>query len=263
MSVRIFGSALLVVVACTTSVTRAEDTHDVTLSLSAERSDYYAGEPLRLSLTIKNESDHDVYGFFRLWPPDEENAILYRRAGEPFRPLGRSRRDPATEKLLNEVDLVSLPMKVPPRQEKRSEIQVVLDPATRQVVLGVPGDYEFVVESRLWSSAGTHRGARLRSDVARVHVASATDDDRALLAEFLDKDLATLVETWPFPPRLDESSIVNAAAFLDRHPRGSYSDKLRQALVKGLHYRVVREQASEGDKALYERMRAEGDDPAR
>lgn len=255
---------VLVVIACTTAAARAEDDHDVVLSLSAERPDYYIGEPLRLSLTVKNQSDHDVYGFFRLWPPDERVTVFYRRAGEPFRALGRVGPDSSSEKLLNEVDVVSLPAKVSPRQEKRTEMQVVLDPATRQIVLGAAGDYEFLVECRLWSSPGTGTSAGVvRSDVAHVHVASPSDEDRAALAEFLAKDLAHLVETWPFPPPLQDASIASAAAYLDRHPRGPYSERVREALLRGLHHRVLRREASERDKALYERMRAEREDSPR
>ncbi len=208
---------VLFVIACTTAAARAEEDHDVVLSLSAERPDYYIGEPLRLSLTVKNESDHDVYGFFRLWPPDERITLLYRRAGEPFRALGRISPDSSSAKLLNEVDVVSLPAKVSPQQEKRSEMQVVLDPATQQIVLGAAGDYEFMVECGLWSSAGTDTSAGVvTSDVAHVHVASPTNEHREALSEFLAKDLARLVETWPFPPPLEDRSIANAAAYLDR-----------------------------------------------
>jgi hypothetical protein len=255
---------LLAVTMCARAAVGAKEDHDVVLSLSPERSDYYIGEPLRLSLTVKNESDQDLYGFFGLWPPDERITILYRRGGEPLRALGRAKPDSSSEKVLNEMDVVKLPAKISPRQERRSEMQVVLDPATLQVVLGAAGDYEFVVECRLWSSASVNGDAGVvRSDVAHVHVSTPRNEDQEVLSEFLAKDLARLVEAWPFPPALESTSIANAAAFLDRHPRGPYSEKVREALLRGLRHRVLRRQASERDKALYERMRAESDQSLR
>ena len=236
-----------------------DDQHDFVLTLATERSDYYVGEPLRLGLTIKSESDHDIYGFFRLWPPDDRTTVLYRRAGEPFRALGRVKSDAQSETVLNEVDVVTLPMKLAPKQEKRTERQIVLDPATGQVILEAAGDYEFAVECRLWSAKGS--GKIVRSDTAVVHVTAPTDAEREALSEFLAKGLAGLVEVWPFPPVLQSGSIANAAAFLDHHPRGRYSDKVRDALVRGLRHRVLRSEANEHEKALYEKMKAERDEP--
>ena len=73
----LFALGVLALAAFGTQATaRGDNEHDLVLTLAAERSDYYVGEPLRLGLTIKNESNHEAYGFFRLWPPDDRKSVV-------------------------------------------------------------------------------------------------------------------------------------------------------------------------------------------
>jgi hypothetical protein len=56
------------------------------MTLSAERSTYYLGEPVRLTVVIRNESDESLAGFFGVASGKAE--VHYRRRGLPFMRFG-------------------------------------------------------------------------------------------------------------------------------------------------------------------------------
>lgn len=229
-----------------------DESADVTLTLSTDHSRYYVGEPVRLGLTVRNDSGRDVSGFFDLVPPHERTSVFIRRSGQSFERLDFAKRDSRTEYLLNQVHIVRVPMTVPPKQERRSEMYIAARPQSPQLVLAEPGEYEFYVEQRAWIGKAE---AVLQSDIALVHVEAAPSQYREALSEYLSKGLPSLLRSWPFPPPLDKESVANAAAFLDHHPQGPYSDRIREALVRGLRHRIERKRATADEAELYEKLK--------
>jgi hypothetical protein len=223
----------------------------VTLSISTDRADYYVGEPVRLRLTVRNESDRAVEGYFQFVSLEGRLVVKYRRVGQAFASFGGRRQRPRT---LEGVNVQQAPMKVGARQEGEASAAIAQDWSTGRLVLEQPGDYEFYVECRPWPDDS---GAILRSDLALVRVVAAPDSQKDAFAEYVASGLPVIVQAWPFPPLLNHESIAQAAAFLDHHPIGPYSDHVRWALTAGLQHRVLRRRASAEERELYEKLKAE------
>src|SRR5574341_819859 len=78
--------AVLAAFMATTLPAAAQQAGRVSLSLGADRTAYYLGEPVRLTLTVRNEGDEVVVGRFQIFAAHEKFSIYFRRKGDAFRP---------------------------------------------------------------------------------------------------------------------------------------------------------------------------------
>jgi len=216
-----------------------------TISLGSDRSAYYIGEPVRLTLTITNVSDENMSGHFRLGPQNKRMAIYYRVIGERFQQLPRRQINTTR-------DVVVSPMRLGPNEERKSEALVLLDGTSTRFLLDQAGNYEFYAEGQPWRAQPTDV---VRSGTIQVRIEPPPDRDKEAYAEYIEKALARVVEGLILPS--DYVSTEDAAAFLDRYPSSAYSQHVRKGLVQILRYRVVNNRAKPEEKALYQRLRAE------
>jgi len=245
-------AAFLLFGSLTPSARSADQATNVTVALSTDQPRYYVGELVRLELAIRNDSDRELSGFLDLMPPHEGTALFFRRSGQPFDRLDFSKRDSQTENLLDRIRIVRVPITIAPNSERRSAMYVITRPHSPQLVFDEPGVYELYLEHRSWSGRDE---TVLRSDTALVHVEAPPNQYREALSEYLAKGLPSLLRSWPFPPPLDQESAANAASFLEHHPKGPYSDKVREALVRGLRHRIERKRATADEAELYEKLK--------
>jgi hypothetical protein len=231
---------------------QAQALSDVSVSLSADGSAYYVGEPIRLSLTVRNDSDRPVSGYFHLIPANESTRILVRRSGQSFGELDFWKPDAQTEKLLQRVDYVRLPAMLAAKQESRNEMNLITLPRSAALALDAPGDYEIYVECTLKLEG---QETSLRSGVVRVRIAVPHAEQQQALSEYLGKGLPTLLAYWPFAAPLSPQLTADADAFLDHHPSGAYSDHVRKAFVRALRQHIQQKRASPKDVDIYDKLK--------
>jgi hypothetical protein len=230
---------------------------EVTLRLSSNRTTYYVGEPLQLTLTVRNDGSDGAWGYLTL--ADEETEIEYRRSGKGFTRFGQSRSEAPSSRFLP-LTAGRFPLVLKPGEEARSQIVLVEDPPFGgQLVLGQPGTYEFRVVCRPRPRSAER--LMMESDVLQVRVEAPPVGQEEVLADYVRSNLPPFV--WAAEGLLprDPTALKRAAEFIDRHPSGPYSQHVREALLKALRFRVRREKPTEEERQLFDRLRADAPSP--
>jgi hypothetical protein len=225
---------------------------EVTLSVATDRSSYYRGERLRLSLSARNVTDHDVWALLHLDPTTGGTQVFYRPPGATAFSRLRCFLDAAGEgsvaarrlaaggEISHHVDL-SL---------------TALNRAAQELLLDRLGIYEFRVTYVDW---GDDPNAVLESNTVAVEVVDAPAGERAAQAAYTT-DLAYLAQvTDASRTFVRPEGMIAAAAFVERFPHSRYVDPVRTGLLKWLDYRVRTQRASADERALLEKLRHEDD----
>jgi hypothetical protein len=234
--------------AATAEVRALGDLRDeLTLLLSSDRSSYYIGEPVRLTLTARNHSDQAIKGYSGL---DQEGHVnlFYRGVGEQFRLLRRRRETPH--------NVVSSPWMLGSFEERGSTAIILLDQSATRLLLDHPGEYEFYVEAH---HSPTQRDRVVRSETIRLGMSPPPQSHRRAYDEYIARGLGRLVAG--VAPISDAEASRSAMAFLDKYPSGPYSDHVRAGLVTFLRFRMTRHLASSEEEDLYRQLRREQASP--
>jgi hypothetical protein len=217
----------------------------VTFNVDTDKRDYYEWEPVRLKITVRNDSGTPVRGYFFLRPFgwQENFEVYYRRPGEAFRLFRLHFKED------EEVDFERSWIVVAPGGEEVSEFPLLYDPTTGQYILGRLGHYEFKVVYR--DPGDTTGRSALESNVVQVSVSTPPSGEDEALKDYRDADLARLVQYDRFGfGAVEHALIQSGVAFIDSHPTSLYSAHVRNGLLEDLPTTFH----TEKDQRLYERL---------
>lgn len=226
------------------------------LTLGTDRTVYLVGEPVQLTLKVRNSGQAAVFGRLRLrpyLPPGQERSTLsYCLAGQCTEFLGSI---PGIEVRDIDFGLDTLA----PGKEIQSAIVVARDPRSSRLILATPGDYEFRVT--MW---GIHehqdalrrgRGVELVAS-AFVTAVPAPATESAAFTEYERGGLGKLAQYDRSYVVLASAEIRAAGEFLERYPSSLYSETLRRPLVEALRPLVHSKRASPYEVQLLDSLRA-------
>jgi len=224
---------------------------DVSLSLSAERSVYLLGEPVRLALTIRNNGQQGVWGFFALALGDEAADIQYRGPDGRFVPLAPAGKPSRC----GVFDGERFPLTLEPREERTIDAVLGLHPATGGFLLDRLGEYELklVARPRPWSEPRIV----LETNVVHVKVDAPPDGEQAAFADYRRDKLVVLAQAPLVYLRRDAADLRAAVDFVARHRHGVYAQHVRAGLLQLLRARMGRPESTDAERKLYEELRAE------
>jgi hypothetical protein len=231
------------------------------LDLDTDRTTYWVGEPVRVTLKVANPGDKGASGFFELW--GEETQIYLRRGDETFEGV----RSEGRWQLPKFIDKARLPATLKPGQSEEFRDVVVMNARTRDLLLATPGDYEIKV--RCWpllpglpepdrnAPESARSGPVLESNAVRIRVEAPPSAQSASLTEYRRHNLALLVQSPMGYSNYDVDVVRRATEFIEAHPHGPYSEHVRTALIPALRHRINKNKATSQEQALYERLLAE------
>lgn len=226
----------------------------LTLTLSADKVTYYEGEPLQLAITVKNESQTPIRGYFASDLACGLTQILYQRSTNPFTVIRvQSELRAAPERGYHLArNLVIKPSVLAPGEEITLSGVVALDVSTGRLTLDQPGAYrlqavyrEDVNDSRGWLSSEP-------IDVSVVPARGAIGEARASYSV----DLARFAQFAPGHSRVNAGTTRSAIEYLEKYPDAPYSSGLRRALKTVLHSLESERDRAHLEAALLERARA-------
>jgi hypothetical protein len=219
----------------------------VVLTLSTDRSTYYVGEPVHLTVVALNEGDAAVRGFFLSRPYHDTTEIHYRHINRPFSRFRTSLNHS------EEINVKRAPLRLEPGHEAKSEFVVSFDPTTHRFVLDEPGDYEFQVSYR---AEPEDPSALLVSNVATVSVSAVPDKEQEAFQHYSRGGMGLLAQFDPLSSADIDSRVMRSAGeMIDKYPSSSYADAARRGLFRALRQKLARNQATNGERALYEKLR--------
>jgi len=217
------------------------------LELSARQDRYYVEEPVVLTATFVNNGTAPVSAHFCAHPVCELGTLWYRKIPYPFRPYQRPIRTATVEGRTHRVFVEVLLMHRPldGGASTSDGMEVTIDGADSQAVLGSPGRYEFKLEYE--ERAGT-RAIRLTSPIVRVQAVPAPASERGALAAY--RPLRTFVHhPWLAPEQLGA-----AVDFLAEHGESLYAPHVRSSTLALLRSKINSATASQDDRDLYLRL---------
>jgi len=215
----------------------------VTLSLASDRDTYYVGEPVSLTLTLKNIQGQPVQGCFAINPLAPKTELRYRSQGSSFLVFAYPGRRGG---------YVDVPHTLGSEEEVSGTATLAFDSVRQAPVLDQLGRYEFQV---VYDDIPSDRNARLASNILVIDVQPAPDSEREALAEY-SSELAALAQfeaRWSY---VSPAVMRRAAEFADRFPASLYAHHVRNGQRRALRDRIVRNRASKEDKELYEKLEA-------
>lgn len=107
-----------------------------TLFLTSDRDTYYVGEPIGLTLTMKNIRGGPLQGFFAINPLAPKTQLRYRKEGSSFTVFPYPGRRSG---------YVDVPQTLGPEEEISGAATLAFDPGRQAPLLEHPGRYEFQV----------------------------------------------------------------------------------------------------------------------
>jgi hypothetical protein len=230
----------------------------VALEIATDGHTYYERQAIRLQVSFRNGSDHEVRGHCQPNPSLGFAEIYYRGPSGEFHRFGYP-TSPGTRvgNLIRYVpdEQVATPRTLKPRGSAVSEIVLSFDAASQRYVLDKPGNYELKVVYR----DVPHPNGRLDSNVLRIEVLPLPDRDRGALAEY-DESLAHLAQfdAGRFNPvERDWATLRRAASFVDRYPDNPLTEQLREGLLRALEAQITANDASQEERELRDQLRAE------
>jgi hypothetical protein len=215
-----------------------------TLSLTSDRETYYVGEPISLTMTMKNTGARPLQGFFAINPLAPKTQLRYRKEGASFNVFPYPGRRGG---------YVDVPQTLGPEEEKSGTATLAFDPGRQVPLLEHPGHYEFQVT---YDDIPSDANSRIESNILAVDVQQTPDNEREALAAYSNElaGLAQFEARWSYAsPEL----VKRAVEFADRFPSSLYAQHVRNGLRRALRDRIVRNRASKGEKELYEKLEAQ------
>jgi len=219
----------------------------LTVTLTAERPAYYVGEPVRLMLVVRNESEKPLAGFFAA--VRGKAAIHWRRPGGSFaRWIARAKEGDGRRAGIN---IVRTPVVLEANQEQTSRLTVATHGDGR-VALEHPGQYEFKV---ITHPAPRNPDLAVESNTVVIRVDPVPDSQRQAFAEYAESGLGAIVQSAGWVAERNPAAVRAAAAFVDRYPHSPYAEEVRKELVRALRVRVLQNRASKEERGIYETLK--------
>jgi hypothetical protein len=218
----------------------------VGLTVSTDRTTYHVGEPVRLTVLAINNGDTPVRGFFINRPYHDTVEIRYRRVDRPFS------RFATALKHSEEIKVLRAPMILNPGHEAKSEFVLSFDATARRFVLDEPGDYEFQVSYRAEPADPT---TLLVSNVASVGVSTPPNKQGGAFRQYSTAEIGLLAQYDPLSSSdVDPTVVQSVAELIDKYPSSPYAEAARKGLLGALRQKLLRNQATEAERAVYDRL---------
>jgi len=220
----------------------------LSLSLSSQQTTYYAGETLRLHLTLRNFSDTPVLGYFVLAPSAGKTVVSYRAGTSPFVELLH------LDDGYNSVQPLTM---VDPEGSLEEEFKIAFEPTTGLPFLNQTGEYAFQARYRDFDFPN----AVLFSDTLHITVVDPPADQQEALAAYRS-GVAFFAEFHSAKHNATPAQIQTAASFLEAYPDSLYWKDVRAGLWLALRERVIAEVARDSERVLFEELTANWTDDA-
>ena len=219
----------------------------VSLTLTADREEYYVGEVMRLTITAKNTSASLVAAFLELRPLGGLAEVWYRR--------------PGASEFVHLSDLYSHGRgmsalechNLAPGEEYSYRTILSLSKiskAPRYLLFDTPGTYEFMV--RYHDTVRDPNGV-LESNVLGVDVSQPPAHETRAFEDYTP-DLAHVAQYHRGRTSLSPESFRAAVDFISRHADSRYTPPVRAGLQGWLEARVLQGRATEEEMDVWERM---------
>jgi hypothetical protein len=226
---------------------------DIRLRLDADRSTYYLGEPVRLTLKVRNEGDEGVWGGFGLTWGTAEADVLYRVVGGRFAPLVERRAADRTPDGTY-IDAISLPMILRPDEERTMDATLGLVPETGRFLLDHPGKYELKLVCR--PRLRVLPALVMETNVVRFTIEAPPAAAEAAFADYQRDGLLLLAQAPLAAQYYDPQVIRKATEFLARHRHSVYAQHVRKGLLELLRLRRGTAETSATERQLYDDLRS-------
>jgi hypothetical protein len=193
------------------------------IEIAAEKTTYFVGEPIYLSLTLSNDRDRPAKWDF--YPGLTGGVrIDYRKAGGK---LVKYYPEWLQRFLEGMGGGISAPPVIPAYGKQEGTVKLFYDSAAKNFVLAEPGEYEF----KATLATGEHQ--RLESQTVQVRVAEPSQEDRVALATLSDPELVQFVEgDINMSANPTQAGVVaeKAAVFLEKYPQSIYAPTVERML---------------------------------
>lgn len=192
--------------------------------ISAKKGSYYVGEPVELKVSVYNDRDRPIKGYFYL-ALSLDLEVYYRKVGGWFIKyypgwLEYMQTGGSCSVLIGDTVL-------PAHGRKEASVRLFYNTPTNNFVLSEPGQYEFKVVT-----------GNMQSQVVRVRVVEPPEEERAVLLGLKDRELLSFVEgdigIYTAPLEDVESAAEKAVAFLQKYPKSIYAPMVEQSLRRTL-----------------------------
>lgn len=249
-----FAASLMAVtdqgVTSVSAVTSGRNEIKLSASLASKVESYHVGEPVHLTITVRNEGDEAVKGFFPYGSGGSQPEIHFGPRGGQQRLFAlHSKTDDLKMEAYNRAQKR---VTLPPGGEVTGSIYLLVDGQTGRLALESPGEYEVQVvlhplsEDREWRVVSARLGISAQGVPAGEGEAFAEYESQKMAA--LMWSMASLAEGG------DARELGRAEAFLSRHPHSIYAGHVRKVLDHVLESLVMRGVATPEQRALRERL---------
>lgn len=199
--------------------------------LEALKSKYQVGEPLALTIRLRNEGQNIIC---------LESRVLDINYGDVHVEYRLKNKEKLTFVPIFNRDCIAggLSFNLPPNSEITEQYWLLYQPRLEKFIFDEPGDYEVQVNLAL------NYSEKIYSNVVKVKVSQVPTHEQKAFALFKDPDLAQFAvgfdpfwtTTEEFEVRLDKAVI-----FLEKNPQSFYSSMVRTQLSQTLSFLKSRE----------------------
>jgi hypothetical protein len=216
----------------------------VSLNLTADRSTYYVGEPVFLTLTFRNTGPTTLAGYFVA--TRDLTEVHYRREDDGFVLLKPVRPD-RNEDINEWRNVRRIPAALKPGEQMQSDLVLVFDLSAQRHLLHEPGKYEFKVTTR---PAPRYPDHVLTSSIVSVDVEAVPPAERDAFNDYSRLKLARVVQAAGHVVETDRNMLRDAVEFAVRHPHSWYSRHIRKALGRVLKVRLAQGHGTDEERSF-------------
>lgn len=199
----------------------------ISLEISLDKNDYYIREPLKLNITLKNKSNHEVIGTLMPRFYFGQFRLYYRYKNEPY-----IKYDSAKEEFAKRISL-KMPKSIKPQETVKSREWIVFDVYKEKFVLERIGIYEFkAVYEELYGDYNF-----VESNSLIINVIFPPEKEKSVLEVYNDETIARLIQgDYPYLKEKGLQATKNLYFLLRNYPNSLYVKHFRRALARGKHY---------------------------
>ena len=209
------------------------------LNLSVGQVRLVVGEPLEVTLVLRNTGEKDVRGHFEsLVPPTRDLRIEFRKDGTPFKPLDRGQH--SLHALRSTVALGA-------GRTVSGRMALAVDRGSSEVILAAPGRYEF----RATFCETYDLNSLVQSNVVVVEVEAARDGHLDAWREYSFETAQFAAAPREYPS--GENLLRRGLDFVERFPDSPWAPSVRRGLLTDLGRWIRRHPA--GTDGLSKEMR--------
>jgi len=221
------------------------------LSIRADRATYYRGERIRLHASVRNTGDAPLTAGFQLDPTLGQTVLWFRKPPAAFARLSCFVQSASFGYVR--------PRTLAPGEQHEQYLDIAvtaLEAPLARFVLDQTGAYEFRME---FNDVPGDADGHLDSNVLSVDVVPAPGEEQAAQAAYT-VDLAYIAQIANGSRAFLTANEVDAAArFVENYGSSRYAGPVKEGLLQWLEYRVRSQQASDGERALFEKLTRKDD----